>query len=209
MCRVSFKRSDKENLLVPTVYKDNEDQILRCFLQSILEVDEGYIFYHSDKDTFAQTERVFAYEFYRKWANKVDALYNKKYLVNGEPEKSTSMFRTVNHKYPDLVLHHNQGDIRNQGIVCEVKRKEGFSTKSFRDDIEKLCYFVSKCDYKFQFGTFVLVGTNMSDIISAVSDIQKSSINFNARDNSFEKIVCITYNGCEMETVLMSQLINV
>lgn len=115
---------------LPDDFNDSGDSILKCLIQSLFNVKEGYIYYHKEENgkLFPQTERVFAYEFYRQWAAKVNQQYGMDYIVNGEPEKNrVSTYRKVRHLYPDLVMHHSQGDVTKQGVVCEIKRKEGLS----------------------------------------------------------------------------------
>lgn len=121
-----------------------------------------------------------------------------------------SAFRNTNHQYPDLVLHHSQGDADFQGIVCEVKRKEGFTNTSFRTDIEKLGHFVGnrKCVYRFQFGVFILVGADMSEIIKAIKCIDKDILKFNRSNKTLQRIICLCYDGVVLKSVQMSELVN-
>jgi hypothetical protein len=203
-------RKDQENIVIPDEYNDEND-ILKCLFQSVLDVDKGYIFYHTKKGGVKpQTERVFAYELYRRWAQRVEDQFSGEYLINGEPEKSVSAFRSTNHQYPDLVLHHSQSDTDFQGVVCEVKRKEGFTNTSFRTDIEKLGHFVGNrnCLYRFRFGVFVLVGADMSDISKAIKRIDKEILKFNRSNKTLEKIICLCYDGEVLKSAQLSELVH-
>ena len=198
---------------LPNDFNDSDDSILECLIKSLFNVKEGYINYHKEENgkLYPQTERVFAYEFYRQWATNVNSQYGVDYIVNGEPEKNrVSTCRKLRHLYPDLVMHHSQGDVTKQGIVCEIKRKEGLSNLNFRNDIEKLSYFIDKrkCKYTFQFGVFILVGSNMGEIIKAISETDKGVLKFNENNDLSPKIICITYDGQNMEAIQLSKLIN-
>ncbi len=211
LCRDDYMSNSEINL--PDDFNDSGDSILKCLIQSLFNVKEGYIYYHKEENgkLFPQTERVFAYEFYRQWAAKVNQQYGMDYIVNGEPEKNrVSTYRKVRHLYPDLVMHHSQGDVTKQGVVCEIKRKEGLSNLSFRNDIEKLSYFVDKkkCKYTFQFGVFILVGSNMGEIIKAISEIDKGILKFNENFDLSLRIICITYDGQNMEAIQLNKLLS-
>jgi len=211
LSRDDYMEDNEVNL--PDDFNDSDDSILKCLIQSLFNVKKGYIYYHKEEDgkPFPQTERVFAYEFYRQWATKVNDLYGVDYIVNGEPEKNrVSTCRKSKHLYPDLVMHHSQGDVTKQGIVCEIKRKEGLSYLSFRNDIEKLSYFVDKkkCKYTFQFGVFILVGSDMGEIIKVISETDKGLLKFNENSDLSPKIICITYDGQTMEAIQLSKLIS-
>lgn len=106
-------------------------------------------------------------------------------------------------QFPDMVLHHNQGDNKSQGIICEIKRKEGFNLKSFRDDIEKLdCFMQKESNYKFAIGAFILVGDTIDEIYNKVASLKDSMIGLRSTVKTVEtqkRIVCIAYNGNTLE----------
>lgn len=203
--------SNRGDIVLPDEYKDSENLLL-CLMKSLFDVSKGYIWYHkSDDDSdYPQTERVFAYEFYRRWTENLKEDKIDDYIVNGEPEKKTSNFRNGRSNFPDLVLHHSQGDITRQGIVCEIKRGEGLTNINFRNDIEKLSYFVDedRCDYCFQFGVFVLVGSDMGEVLSSIKKIDGGLLRFSEKFGYCNKLICITYDGTVLETVQLSEVLS-
>ena len=206
----TFIKDNRNNLEVPLDYNDNEE-LLRCLFDSIFDVDKGYIFYRKKNEgpDYPQTERVFAYEFYRKWATNVEER-NTEYIVNGEPAKEVSSFRNTQYQYPDLVLHHNQGDAIHQGIVCEIKRKKGLTTLNFEDDIKKLYHFAcnKRCKYKFQFGVFILVGTKMDAIVDIILKTNNELLSFNKNNRKTNNIICVTYDGNVLEFCQLHELVS-
>ena len=79
---------------------------------------------NASNEIIEQLERIFAYELYHQWSILQED-YNRrvpedyKRIINGEIGKQ---LLGVN-KYPDMVLHKGHGDIHNQEIVIEIKRK--------------------------------------------------------------------------------------
>jgi hypothetical protein len=177
---------------------------------SILNVKKFYLEFEEPekKVWFSHLERVFAYELYHQWSRilKREKLFGQsKFVLNAEIGKNTNYYGYVGEgiKFPDMVLHHNQGDNKNQGIICEIKRKEGFNLKSFRDDIEKLdCFMQKESNYKFAIGAFILVGDTIDEIYNKVASLKESMIGLRNTAKTTEtqkRIVCVAYNGNTLE----------
>lgn len=197
--------------------KDLQKVICTLF-DAILHVNQSYLeFEEPEKKVWvSHLERVFAYELYHQWSKilKREKLFGPtKFVLNAEINKNTNYFGHVGEgvKYPDMVLHHNQGDNKNQGIVCEIKRKGGFNLKSFRDDIEKLdCFMQEESNYRFAIGTFILVGDKIDEIYNKVASLKKSMIGLRSTTKTVEiqkRIVCIAYNGNNLEFSTLYQMI--
>lgn len=192
-------------------YEDKDDMLLDLF-KSILSVERKYVLL-TDKKTKAiqvHLERVFAYELYRQWNNRIQ-ITNPHLVINGEPGKSPKLFSKLfskTHMYPDLVMHHDQGDEVFQGVVCEIKTSK-VNSFDFKKDIEKLCCFVCgrKSKYRFNFGVFVLVGSGISHILEIMNEIDGQI--FKARVKSRTKrIICVAYDGECLQTVRFDWIIN-
>lgn len=209
MDKMVYKLTES-NKEIPKEFQDSEG-LLKCLIVSLFDVKTGYIFYRkSERGAYLpQTERVFAYEFYRRWADNVSKNLQN-YIVNGEPEKNVSKFRNTKHQYPDLVLHHSQGDYSNQGVVCEIKRKDSLTSSNFKDDINKLYHFVcaQQCKYRFKYGVFVLVGGKMDAIFKIILKINNELLTFNENNRKLNRIICITYDGTVLELCHLQRIIN-
>ena len=114
----------EHDISVPTDFHDKHD-FLHDLFESILCVEEKYLLY-KDKATGQEQkhlERVFAYELYRQWANRIQIKWGDKLVINGEIGKEPKLFdhyRSKVHKFPDLVLHAGQGNHDFQGLVRYV-----------------------------------------------------------------------------------------
>lgn len=193
--------------------EDQTTDIQKAFctlFDAILNVKQSYLgFVEPEKKVLSShLERVFAYELYHQWSMflKREKLFSKeKFILNAEISKNTDYFGSMNDgiKFPDMVLHHSHSDNQNQGVVCEIKRKEGLNNKSFQDDIIKLGYFLQdETHYRFALGVFILVGENIDKIYNKVAYFKKSIIGFrNTKKTSDiqKRIVCIAYNGQVLE----------
>lgn len=196
---------------VPTDFHDKDD-LLHDLFESILCVDGEYLLY-KDKATGKEQkhlERVFAYELYRQWANRIQLKYDKKLMINGEIGKDPQTFdyyRSKVHKFPDLVLHAGQGNNDFQGIVCEIKTSH-VTPSSFKEDIDKLNCFVC-CEnekYRFMFGVFILIGDDMNRIIKMMDGMEGDV--FKATTNKYiDRIICVTYNHNHLNAVRFDWLI--
>lgn len=177
--------------------KDN-----RYFLDlfdSIIQVDRKYVSYKVEfsKNRYGYVkhlERVFAYEFYRHWSNKVhqgntslvlNAEINKvinvnkiscDVLTNTENESPKTEELTL---YPDIVLHHSQSDDTAQILTCEIKRDKNLTGSLILGDIYKICCYMTEEKFKdgknpFKYGVFIVVGDKkLSDIIGMLKDDTK------------------------------------
>lgn len=200
---MEYKGRNIECELLDSLQTDLHKAVCTLF-DAILNVKKSYLeFEEPEKKVWvSHLERVFAYELYHQWSNilKREKLLDI-YLLNAEIGKNTDYFGSMNDgiKFPDMVLHHNQGDNENQGIICEIKRKEGFNNKSFQEDIIKLEYFLQdETDYRFAIGVFILVGENIDKIFDKVAYLKKSIIGFRNTKKTSEiqkRILCLTYDG--------------
>ena len=196
---------------IPKEFND-EKNMLRDLFESIICVEDKYVLF-KDKTTGKireHLERVFAYELYRQWANRIQLVTNGDLIINGEIEKSPKVFdyyKSKVHKYPDLVMHSSQGNCDFQGIVCEIKTKK-VTVSSFKEDIDKLNCFVCGKDekYRFSFGVFILIGDDMNRIFNIMDETEGDAFKatFNERMN---RIICVTYNHNHLEAVRFDWLI--
>ena len=185
-----------------------ENETLQCafcsLLEAILKVKKEYLEYSDPiKNVYiSHYERVFAYELYHQWSTvlKKEKL-DQDYIINAEVGKNTSYFGKIDHgvKFPDMVLHHNHGDNLNQGIICEIKRKEGLDYYSLRNDLEKLSYFLNnEKSYGFALGVFILVREDFETIRQYVHRSRKGLIGITQTKEAKEfqkRIICLTYKN--------------
>ena len=199
------------DISVPTDFHDEYD-LLHDLFESILCVEEKYLLY-KDKATGQEQkhlERVFAYELYRQWANRIQIKWGKKLVINGEIGKDPQTFdhyRFKVHKFPDLVLHAGQGNHDFQGVVCEIKTSH-VTPSSFKEDIEKLNCFVccEEEEYRFMFGVFILIGDDMSKILGMMDGMEGDI--FKATPTKYiDRIICVTYNHNHLKAVRFDWLI--
>ncbi len=223
--------------------KDNK-YFLDLF-DSISQVDRKYVEYkvecHDNRYGYAKhLERVFAYELYRHWSNKITSLgslilnaeINKVIEVNkiltfvddDTESQEPQMVETV--LYPDMVLHHSQGDDTAQILTCEIKRDICLSGSLLLGDIYKLCCYMTQDFFKegkkpFKYGVFVVVGDScMSDVFKRLKVNSKiktndgndtysfsSFIKDEKMSPSFGRIVCVVYDGSVLEYDAFDNLI--
>lgn len=216
--------------------KDCEDYSLHFnwLFRAISLVEKKYINYtvhngsENNNERQSHKERVFAYELYRQWANILEKECNKEVVINAELDKiieekietqenSAGIECVEIRKYPDLVLHHGQGDDLNQMIVCEVKRNSEtkVSGSQIMADLYKLvCYMDENKFLKgkkpFEYGVFILLNGELDQIKSVKkSKIKVQSVDYTFQDfkremyNHFENVICVSYNGnrCEYKTL--------
>lgn len=168
--------------------------MLNLLIESLYEVSKDYVEYTNQAGIKCKhLERIFAYELYRQWANKLeDASKNpNKLILHGEIVKG---FENHTRRYPDFVLHGSQGDTEHQEIVCEIKRKKNFTRKSFLYDLSKIVeFFNSKrtFNHPFKFGVFILMGGNMSDMKNIVKTIPANISKYS------DKILLVSHRGKE------------
>ena len=208
---------------------------------AILQVSEDYIKYEVEfgegrKGYNRHLERIFAYELYRRWGNiieadKEDLMLNaeidKVININSiliETEEVQTPLKTEEIKlYPDIVLHHSQGDVNKQIIICEIKRNHQLTgSKIFGDMYKTSCYMTKgifgegKEPYKY--GVFLIVGSGLSIIRDRVkcnteiniNDCRKVEFKDFIKDQilspSFDRIVCVAYDGTNLEYNTLNKL---
>ena len=199
------------NIIVNPSYKDDDGLLLNLF-KSLLSVKRKYILYTDSKSgkTLYHTERVFAYELYRQWNNRIQ-FTNPDFIINGEVEKSPKLYNAVYrkmHTFPDLVMHHSQGDGLYQGVVCEIKTNK-VGVYSFIEDIDKLNLFVCgrTKDYRFDYGVFILAGANITHILDIMDEIDNHEFKACIRSRN-KRIICAAYDGNQLQTVRFDWLIS-
>ena len=200
------------NIAVDEEYND-ENNLLLNLVKSILSVESKYVLYKDKNtgETKKHLERVFAYELYRQWSNRIQIVYNNKLIINGEIGKEPRLFdrlRSTGQKYPDLVLHQSHENCDYQGVVCEIKTSD-LTPSSFKEDIEKLCCFVCGNDehHRFNFGAFILIGERMNHILDIMDEIENHVFKATAKER-MNRIICLAYNHGYLETVRLDWLIN-
>lgn len=127
--------------------------------------------------------------------------------------------------YPDIVLHHSQSDDNKQLIICEIKRSHNLKGCKLFADIYKVSCYLTKGIFgegkkQFQYGVVLLVDTDLSiisDKISKETEITDKSKNKKIKFSdfikdekmlpSFKRIVCIAYNGVQLEYQTLDKII--
>ena len=212
--------------------KDNK--YFKILFDAIMKVDESFVRYtnklgNKKKERTEHLERVFAYELYRQWFNLLDAENIKSLILNAEVHKNLD--KDIDYEnnnvteqlsvYPDMVLHHSQGDCANQKMICEIKRKEGLNYSKILADLYKLNLYMENIVVKngkaFDYGVFILEGDKMAFLKKCLkkktttkimrNDISIDSFKNNEDDdnenNQFKyhsnHIVCIAYDGTTLE----------
>lgn len=170
-------------------------------------------------------ERVFAYELYRQWANILVSECKESLILNAELDKiiderisSEDSTGSVDNseeflKYPDLVLHQDQGSDKIQKIICEVKRNtdKQVSASAIFADLYKLACYMDENKFHtgkkpFEYGVFILLNGKLEQI----KGIKKTKIKVSENDyryllfkkemnSHFDNIICITYDGAILE----------
>ena len=216
----------------------NDNKYFKWLFDAICNVKNTYINYKvkyvttTDKESeLYHLERVSAYELYRQWANilekQTDTLVlnaevdkSISYSIEAELEDSTNQEYKIN-VFPDIVLHHSQGDDRNQKMICEIKRNKYLTASLILGDLFKLsCYMDNEhfhSDYlPFEYGVFILIGTNIDTIrnlLVADTNIKKGDARYSVNNykrefsHTFNHIVCIAYNGTILEYETLDKII--
>lgn len=184
--------------------KDNK--YFRQLFDAILQVEKKFVEYRVDfgegrEGYVPHLERVFAYELYRQWANRIEK--DKEPLVlNAEIKKIVDgdhIICYVDNKegqteeqkatlYPDIVLHHSQSDDQSQILICEIKRAinsyNGQSSEltgsAIFGDIHKIWKYMTKLDgdkKPFTYGVFLVTNGSLSIITDKVKNDVKIKIN--------------------------------
>ena len=182
----------KETLLdVVSTVSNTQCLHIDDFICALLNIDEIYYTYTTQKQETKYPERVFAYELYhqfRKIMEKNPKKYQGVYL-NGEQQKSRQVVEDLERCAPDLVLHKciYEVDPDKQLWLCEIKMKGNPKVMS---DLNKF----SKMDkLKFQCYVFLYADVKFAEM---VDEIRKIKINKSL--SPYEKTICISaynYNG--------------
>lgn len=223
--------------------KDNK--FFLDLFDSIIKVDRKYIEYkveyNESHDGYEKhLERVFAYELYRHWSNRVSS-ESPFLLLNAEISKVISVNKIicnlevsqdpanqeVTTVYPDMVLHHSQGDDKAQILICEIKRDKNLKGSLIFGDLYKICCYMTKEMFHtekdpFRYGVFIIAGDkSLSTCFNCLKDTDTIKTNDGNEfisfckfvddktfQPSFDRVVCVTYDGNRLEYDLLSELIN-
>ena len=223
------------------IYFTKEDSDISHFnwlFRAISLVGKKYlnymISYGSEKEKQFHMERVFAYELYRQWANILESECNEPLVLNAELDKiiaepiqlgddeGDAKMEEIR-KYPDLVLHNDQGNDNKQKIICEIKRNTDtqLSGSAIFADLYKLTCYMDKEKFctgndPFDYGVFILLNGNLEQI----KDIKKSKIKVGENDyrysrfkkemsKHFKELVCVTYNGTILEFQTLKSILKI
>lgn len=154
-------------------------------IRALLNVDEIYYTYTTQKMVTKYPERVFAYELYHQYRKIMEEKpdeYNHVYL-NGEQQKSKQVVENLERCAPDLVLHNCIFEVRRNGQfwLCEIKMKGNPEAMS---DLEK---FYKMESLGFKCYIFLYAGVTYKEM---VEDIRKIKINTDT--DVYEKTICIS-----------------
>lgn len=152
------------------------NKCLCTLLYAIERVSIEYVQYPDykgiEENDFPHIERVFAYELYRQWTNLLKDLgcplilnaeisKYKKVCFSGLPEKEGD--NTKGAIFPDMVLHHGQGDTTFHKIVCEIKRDLNNNIDEIENDFDKLISLTKKGaleGFPYRWGIMLVYGSN-------------------------------------------------
>ena len=205
---------------------DEDNKYFFYLLEAIRKVDKKFVTYEHEfskheHNYIAHLERVFAYELYRQWGNIIKS-EGEDLVLNGEIRKTLTFWYDASGKkardlYPDLVLHHSQGDDTHQVQICEIKRNLNLGGAKILDDLYKLACYMDKDKYKsgyknpFIYGVFILINGKLSEIKKKIKErIKVISQKCNDTKKQYEtikeeimkhysNIVCIAYDGDNIE----------
>ena len=158
------------------------------FIRALLNVDENYYTYTTQKQVTKYPERVFAYELYHQF-RKIMEKNPKKYQciwLNGEQQKSKQVVEDLEKCAPDLVLHDCIYEVRPDGQfwLCEIKMKNNPEATS---DLEK---FYRMEVLGFQCYIFLYAGVTFEEMAEEIRKIK-----VRPGTDVYEKNICISsYN---------------
>jgi len=203
--------------------------------ESIHRVDLSFIKYKlkfedgqcpESEEYKAHLERVFAYELYRQWMNLLEKHGVRNLVLNAEICKylknSLNEERKGKDNYPDLVLHKSQDSDEAQLIVCEIKREEGLTDENLLGDLYKLSCYINKDKFwkkPFEYGVFIIEGIDVS--LNKLKIKQGTTTQFKGEEitieeyknnesfkKKFSQIICVSYDGTNLEYDLLDKLID-
>lgn len=179
-----------EETLLDVVSTVSNSQCLHIndFICALLNVDEIYNTYTTQKKETKYPERVFAYELYhqfRKIMEENPGIYKGIYL-NGEQQKSKQVVENLEKCAPDLVLHDCIYEVRPDGQfwLCEIKMKNNPVAMS---DLEK---FYKMQALGFKCYIFLFAGVTFEEMAEEIRKIKVKT-----DTDVYKKTICIsTYN---------------
>ena len=214
---------------------------------SIIKVDRKYIEYkvefNESHDGYEKhLERVFAYELYRHWANRISSetpflilnaeidkvinVNNIQFDLKDNQETNKNEIKKVS-VYPDMVLHHSQSNDKAQVLICEIKRDKNLGGSLIFGDLYKISCYMTKEKFHtkknpFRYGVFIVVGAkSISAYFNCLKDTDSIKthdgnekvcfgeyVDDNKFQQSFDRIVCVAYDGDRLEYDRLSELIN-
>lgn len=172
--------------------------MVQLLIDALKEITVDYVEYTNYAGCRCKhLERIFAYELYRQWANRLGnpQMNPENLILHGEIVKG---FENRTKRYPDFVLHGSQGDYTHQEIVCEIKRNKGIQRKAVIDDLSKIVEFFNSdktFNHPFKCGVFILVGGDMSRIKGLLVNLPQKIVKHSQR------ILIITHRGKEFFTL--------
>jgi len=168
--------------------------MIDLLIDALKEISSDYIEYKNFAGVKCKhLERIFAYELYRQWANKLENPINnpEKLILHGEIVKG---FENQTRRYPDFVLHGSQGDYHHQEIVCEIKRNKNLSRKTYIGDLKKISEFFNSdktFTHPFKYGVFIVISGNMGSIQNLSKKLPNKIV------KNANKILIISFRGNE------------
>lgn len=171
--------------------------MVQLLIEALNEITVDYVEYTNYSGARCKhLERIFAYELYRQWANRLEnpKMNPEKLILHGEIVKG---FENRTKRYPDFVLHGSQGDYEHQEIVCEIKRNKGVHRKAVIGDLCKIADFFNSdktFNHPFKLGVFIFVGGDMSRIKDLLTNLPQKIVKHS------KKILIITHRGKEFFT---------
>lgn len=214
------------NSIVREVQESDCGQYLATLFDAIKSVDGSYIRYSFHSSCGVQeienshVERVFTYELYRQWYNKIE---NTGLIINAEIPKQLidSLISTQTLFFPDMVLHGGQSNSDKHYVICEVKRKEYIDSTPQKaiEDLKKIMVYLggdtqakNRNDWKpYKFGVFVMTYKKVDECNSCSTDFITKHFDCvinKCSDEISKRIFLVIYNGCELKFNTLYNLIH-
>ena len=118
-------------------WDETDWQYIQGLSQSVESVKRQYIRDLRDEKKKYHIERIFSYELYHKWSQKL-------YRVANNPSKlflNAELTKHYDHKetFPDFVLHGDYTNRNKQFIICEVKSSRNYvNDNALKKDLKTL-----------------------------------------------------------------------
>lgn len=215
----------------------DDNMYFQLLFDAIRNVDSKYLKYSiNGGNPCNHVERVFAYELYRQWANRIEPEFKNKLVLNAELgkviyeeiyiRKEDSFDKYELTKYPDIVLHSSQGNDDSQIMICEIK-KGNVDNNLILADLYKLCCYMDRDKFNtartpFQYGVFIWVNgdleklnfhkDNAFPVVSRNNRGEEKNITcgdmLHDYHEHFHNIICIDYNGTLLRYETADNLLN-